>query len=79
MRTLLLALILLCPQQVTAPEWIVVFEVKQEKPILDPVVRINVVVKANTEGEAAIRAHTYVTALMRDEGKLIFLEAAPKK
>lgn len=66
-------------QAVTKPEWVCVFEIKRAQPLTDPIVRINVVSRGNTEGEAAIAAHQYLLTMFRDESKLVFLEAGLKK
>lgn len=63
--------------QVTSPEWVCTFSLKGDKPT-DPVVHVHVLVRGRTEGDASIRANTYVQGFMRDEGKLQFLEAALK-
>jgi hypothetical protein len=69
------------PQDVTKPTWIVVFEIKQKDPIKDPTVRIHVMTRGNSEGEAAIRANTYLTDQFNGQSidKLIFIEAQEKK
>lgn len=81
MRAILLAFLLMAPtqQQVTDPEWVCTFSLKGDKPLLDPVVHIHVLVHGRTEGDASIKANTYVQGFMRDEKNLVFMEAALKK
>jgi hypothetical protein len=80
MKYLLLASMLLFQTQpVTEPAWVCTFTLRADKPLMDPVVHIHVLVNGKSEGDAAIRANTYVQGFMRDDGKLLFLEAQLKK
>lgn len=80
MKYLLIASMLFFQAQpVTEPAWVCTFTLKADKPQFDPVVHIHVLVNGKSEGDAAIRANSYVQGFMRDEGKLLFLEAQLKK
>jgi hypothetical protein len=80
MKSLTLAGLLLFqvpPQPVTLPEYVVVFEVIQKNPG-DAVVRINVLVRGSSEGDAAIAAFRYVQDLINDTNKIRYVEACLK-
>lgn len=63
MKAIVLAVLLLPPQakppQITEPHYTVVFSMKAQN-MFEPVCRIYVSVQAKTEGEASIRAYTYL-------------------
>jgi hypothetical protein len=82
MKSLLLAALLLLPQEkpkVTDPQYVVVFEIRQNNMLTDPVAHVNVLVNATSEGDAAIKAYAYLTVFSREESRLKFLEAAARK
>jgi len=62
---------------VTAPEWVVVFEVAQPKPV-DPVVHIHVLVRGISEGDAAVAGFRWIETFISDINKVRYLEAAIK-
>lgn len=67
-------------ERVTDPEWTVVFQFrKQDVP--QPFVRIYVLVRAKTEGEAAIKANTHMSEKLTTQAAsaLEYMEAQVKK
>ena len=63
---------------VTLPEFVVVFSCKPDKPLTDPIVHIHTLVHAKSEGDASVAAFKYLQGFIRDE-KLVFMEAQLKK
>jgi hypothetical protein len=67
-------------ERVTDPEWTVVLQFKKQD-VPQPFVRIYVLVKARTEGEAAIKAHSHMAEKLTTQAAaaLEYMEAQQKK
>lgn len=84
MRCLLLATLLLFPQQetpreVTKSDYVVVFTLRKVN-LLDPEVRIHMLVKADSEGEATLKGYRYMyeRVSLKTSDDLVFVEAQRK-
>lgn len=67
-------------ERVTDPDWTVVLQFKKND-VPQPFVRIYVLVKARTEGEAAIKAHRFMSEKLTTQAadQIEYMEAQQKK
>lgn len=79
--TLVVGMAYSAPQQdVTQPEWVVIFNLKHD-PVTEPLVNLRVVIHAKSEGAAVMKATIHInnTFGVNATDKLEFVEAALKK
>lgn len=87
MKYALLATLLLClgdqdppVPRVTGDQWIVIFQIKRDN-ITEPYMEMRAIVKADSEGEAALTASKALNRILSATAYdgLKFIEAAPKQ
>ena len=68
-------------QNVTEPEWICIFSLKRDHPLIDPLMEFRIVIHAKSEGEAVMKATILIqkTFGVNAIDILEFRESAAKK